>query len=74
MPDMQTFPVNSTKPEPSLEGLSSDAIPATWADIVILLDRNQLAAAQLQAITWRRVALELSAKLLGGPPSVNDHV
>lgn len=46
-----------------LEELAAGELPASWDDVAVLLARNPVAAAQLQAITWRRIAMELSAKL-----------
>ena len=37
--------------------------PITAADIAELMRTSPLAAQQLAAITWRRIALELEAKL-----------
>jgi len=48
---------------PQLEELAAGELPASWDDVAVLLDRNPVAAAQLQAITWRRIAMSLSAKL-----------
>ena len=42
---------------------ATNQIQATAEDIAELLSTNQLAAQQLAAITWHRIALELEAKL-----------
>jgi hypothetical protein len=57
---------------PYLNELAAGELPASWADVVVLLERNPVAAAQLQAITWRRIAMELSAKLSQQEPSHGD--
>jgi hypothetical protein len=48
-----------------MEPLAKDLnqIQATASDITELLRINPLAAQQLTAITWHRIALELEAKL-----------
>ena len=57
---------------PQLEDLAAGELPASWDDVAVLLERNPVAAAQLQAITWRRIAKELSAKLSQQEPPNGD--
>ncbi len=57
---------------PQLEDLAAGELPASWDDVAVLLERNPVAAAQLQAITWRRIAMELSAKLSQQEPPNGD--